>query len=53
MRAVLKMMSSSLEPIILNEVVHEVREAYLSLSKAHQVLGGSQPSPWKMRLDER
>jgi CDP-glucose 4,6-dehydratase len=38
-REVVRKMDSRLEPIILNETVHEVREAYLSSRKAREFFG--------------
>lgn len=40
-RAILGQMSSDLEPDILNEAVHEIRQQYLNAEKAHTVLGWS------------
>jgi CDP-glucose 4,6-dehydratase len=42
-RDVVKKMESRLEPVVLNETVHEVREAYLSSRKAREFFGW-QPS---------
>ncbi len=41
---VIRLMKSDLEPFVLNNVSHEVRESYLSAEKARRVLG------WKPRF---
>jgi CDP-glucose 4,6-dehydratase len=38
-KKILKKMSSSLSPVVLNETSNEIRHQYLSAKKAHEVLG--------------
>lgn len=38
-RLILRIMGSDLEPLVLNEARHEIREQYLSAAKAREVLG--------------